>query len=68
MAKQLKELMQGGGTSEEIMKKMINKNPEFKTALKNQIKNAKEKKQQTPKKLTQKPLNKEKKKEVSVGM
>ena len=68
MAKQLKELMQGGGSSEEIMKKMINKNPEFKNVLKAQVKNAKEKKQQTPKKLTQEPLKKEKKKEVAVGM
>ena len=69
MAKQLKELMQGGGTSEEIMKKMMNKSPEFKDVLKAQVKAAKEKKkQETPKKLTQEPLKKAKKKEAAMGI
>lgn len=67
MAKQLKEMMQGGVPQEKIMKEMM-KNPEFKKVVKAQVKNAKEKKKQEEKKIKQEPLKKEKKKEVAVGM
>lgn len=67
VAKQLKEMMQGGVPQEKIMKEMM-KNPEFKKVVKAQVKNAKEKKKQEEKKIKQEPLKKEKKKEVAVGM